>query len=766
MHDIALVITGSIAATKTLLLIKALRENGLSVAALSTPGPVAWGWVDVAKAESLTQHSLLCRDDITLEQLSAFCAAPCILIAPASAEILYQLAQNNTPLAQQINYAQGNGARLIITPAMNAHMWAHPAVQRNVAVLSQRGAVFLGPVDGPLACGDVGFGRMLAVEQIADAVSAVRDGHTHPASQMVDAPHLAPRATHQSLFATRPLIALAGKSATWPAISAFVKNLQSAGITADYVLGTDCALHRDALAALTGTLVCTDHFQIPTLNGMEHIHLPERATCVFFPFLDAAIAEQMVQGSAKDFTLCLALASKAPVYVAQAALNNLSQNVVGQLVADGVKGIDDFRALPADSKGRTAMQGKKILVLAGYPQEIVDSFRHYTNDRISFAEAWAAVTSLRDAGAAVTVIAPHAQKPIIEGVTGISTLANGQKIISARDLLQASLEYREKASADIVLQLAGLSSITCDRPVTYKIQKTGPERAQLFDVSGNINLIGHLTAAFPHAVVAGYDAFQRWHGDGQYIPIPVLDTPGIVPASAPAMPDIADDMAGRHVVVTTARTEEILTTSGDFITNYFSGKQGQDIAHALARRGAHVTLISGPTFLPDVEHPRITTRHVRSARAMLAVAEEVLLQDCDVFIGVAAVSDFCLPEPVDLRLAEGEAHTLALVENASIVGRAASHPTHRPPIVVSFAAQSPETVEAYATQKFKKLGANLTVANPIGAGTAIARDPSRNQIILINAAGVERLPEMSKEEVAYAVATRVSHMLAAYYDQL
>jgi phosphopantothenoylcysteine synthetase/decarboxylase len=60
-------------------------------------------------------------------------------------------------------------AKLIIAPAMNGKMWSHPATQANVGLLRERGAQFIGPAEGELACGYEGLGRLETPDAIAEA---------------------------------------------------------------------------------------------------------------------------------------------------------------------------------------------------------------------------------------------------------------------------------------------------------------------------------------------------------------------------------------------------------------------------------------------------------------------------------------------------------------------------------------------------------------------------------------------------------------------
>ncbi len=96
-------------------------------------------------------------------------SADLLLIAPATAQILASLAHGfaNDALTA---IALATRAPLLIAPAMNGHMWEHPATQKNVAQLQAWGADFIQPTDGLLACGYEGVGRLAPVEDIVAAV--------------------------------------------------------------------------------------------------------------------------------------------------------------------------------------------------------------------------------------------------------------------------------------------------------------------------------------------------------------------------------------------------------------------------------------------------------------------------------------------------------------------------------------------------------------------------------------------------------------------
>jgi phosphopantothenoylcysteine decarboxylase len=93
--------------------------------------------------------------------------ADLLLIAPATANIIAKLAHGIADDALT-SIALATRAPLLIAPAMNGKMWLHPATIANVEILKQRGADFIGPEEGLLACGYEGIGRLWPVDEIVE----------------------------------------------------------------------------------------------------------------------------------------------------------------------------------------------------------------------------------------------------------------------------------------------------------------------------------------------------------------------------------------------------------------------------------------------------------------------------------------------------------------------------------------------------------------------------------------------------------------------
>ncbi len=169
MHGIA----GSIACYRACDLLRGLRALGASVRAAPTQGATAF--VTPLLLESLSgQPCLLTSLDVDqgrIPHVEEAYRARVVLVAPASADLLAKMAAGFADEAILSLLLSFTG-RVVVAPAMETHMWQHPATQKNVEVLRSRGVIFVGPVEGPLASGRSGQGRLAPVDDILEAVIA------------------------------------------------------------------------------------------------------------------------------------------------------------------------------------------------------------------------------------------------------------------------------------------------------------------------------------------------------------------------------------------------------------------------------------------------------------------------------------------------------------------------------------------------------------------------------------------------------------------
>jgi phosphopantothenoylcysteine decarboxylase/phosphopantothenate--cysteine ligase len=172
--NIILGISGGIAAYKTPQLVRRLRERGAEVQVVMTRSASKFVTETALQAVSgfPVRQNLWDKDaEAAMGHIELARWADLVLIAPATAEIMSRLASGSAPdLLTTLCLA--TEAPVVIAPAMNHVMWAHPAVQENRKTLLERDVRILGPDEGDQACGESGFGRMLQPEDIAAAVTA------------------------------------------------------------------------------------------------------------------------------------------------------------------------------------------------------------------------------------------------------------------------------------------------------------------------------------------------------------------------------------------------------------------------------------------------------------------------------------------------------------------------------------------------------------------------------------------------------------------
>ncbi|UGB38021.1 bifunctional phosphopantothenoylcysteine decarboxylase/phosphopantothenate--cysteine ligase CoaBC [Frateuria soli] len=171
---ILLGVSAGIAAYKSCELVRRLREQGAEVRVVMTEGATHFVGTTTFQALSGQPVRVSLWDEgaeAAMGHIELARWAERVLIAPASADILARLAHGQADdLLTTLCLA--SSAPLYLAPAMNQQMWAHAAVQANLATLRSRGVTVLGPAAGEQACGDIGSGRMLEAVELRDALAA------------------------------------------------------------------------------------------------------------------------------------------------------------------------------------------------------------------------------------------------------------------------------------------------------------------------------------------------------------------------------------------------------------------------------------------------------------------------------------------------------------------------------------------------------------------------------------------------------------------
>jgi phosphopantothenoylcysteine synthetase/decarboxylase len=170
-NNIVLGVTGSIAAHKAADLASLLTKAGCDIHVVMTAD--ALRFITPLPFKTLSRHPVI--TDLYDEEegwrpthIKLADEADLLLIAPLTANTLAKLALGLADDSLScIALALNPRAKLLLAPAMNGKMWLHPATQQNVKTLKSRGAEFIGPEKGLLACGYEGLGRLWPVDKVA-----------------------------------------------------------------------------------------------------------------------------------------------------------------------------------------------------------------------------------------------------------------------------------------------------------------------------------------------------------------------------------------------------------------------------------------------------------------------------------------------------------------------------------------------------------------------------------------------------------------------
>ncbi|MCU0920528.1 MAG: bifunctional phosphopantothenoylcysteine decarboxylase/phosphopantothenate--cysteine ligase CoaBC [Burkholderiaceae bacterium] len=176
-RHIVLGLSGGIACFKSAELVRELVRHGATVQVVMTEAAAMF--ITPVTMQALSNRSVYTsqwdpREPNAMAHINLTREADAVLVAPASADFMAKLAQGRADellsllcLARPIERCP-----LLLAPAMNREMWAHPATQRNLAQLRADGAAILGPGAGDQACGEIGDGRMLEATELCEELVA------------------------------------------------------------------------------------------------------------------------------------------------------------------------------------------------------------------------------------------------------------------------------------------------------------------------------------------------------------------------------------------------------------------------------------------------------------------------------------------------------------------------------------------------------------------------------------------------------------------
>ncbi|MEP0072340.1 MAG: bifunctional phosphopantothenoylcysteine decarboxylase/phosphopantothenate--cysteine ligase CoaBC [Marinomonas sp.] len=207
---------------------------------------------------------------------------------------------------------------------------------------------------------------------------------------------------------------------------------------------------------------------------------------------------------------------------------------------------------------------------------------------------------------------------------------------------------------------------------------------------------------------------------------------------------IKQDLTGQHWVITAGPTMEAIDPVR-YISNHSSGKMGYALAFSALKRGATVTLVSGPVQCTPPEGVNLVS--VKSADEMLAACEQAMETQADVFIGAAAVADFKMKTATDQKMkkkSDTDEIKLTLVKNPDIIATLAQQ--KRSKVIVGFAAETQNVIE-YAKGKLERKGLDIIIANDVSRAD-IGFNKDENQVTVITKEKMWEPAKAAKSELA------------------
>jgi phosphopantothenoylcysteine decarboxylase/phosphopantothenate--cysteine ligase len=171
---VLLIVGGGIAAYKALELVRLLRKADIAVRPILTRGGAEFVTplsLSALSEDKVYRELFSLTDEAEMGHIELSRSADLIVVAPATADLMAKAALG---LADDLASTTllATDTAILMAPAMNVRMWRHPATQANLAALRARGVRFVGPGEGPMACGEFGPGRLAEPAEIFEAVQA------------------------------------------------------------------------------------------------------------------------------------------------------------------------------------------------------------------------------------------------------------------------------------------------------------------------------------------------------------------------------------------------------------------------------------------------------------------------------------------------------------------------------------------------------------------------------------------------------------------
>ena len=524
-----------------------------------------------------------------------------------------------------------------------------------------------------------------------------------------------------------------------------------------------------ALAALSENKVYTSLFDLKDETEMGHIQLSRNADLVVVCPATADLLAKMAAGIADDLATTLILATDKPVLAVPAMNVRMWEHEATQRNAAWLRGAGVTVLDPDEGAMACGEFGPGRLP---EPAVIMGAIAEALGIEIDLPELPAPSAEAPDGLAAGDLsagdLAAEALEPEPEveleapaKAAGMGGLGGLLSAIIPRSTARRSHEEIEQELDDLPelddQTIAAGSDAAPDEPLPDEqamdagpllAKKGSANSAPSIDPEAINHEVARQNPAAAPQPLAKSDA-------GEALQAQILPDPLAGQAAFDTDPDHRP-LYGRHVLITAGPTWEPIDPVR-YIANRSSGKQGFAIAAMAAAAGARVTLVAGPVHLPTpVGVDRVD---VESADEMAAAVKQSL--PADAAFMVAAVSDWRTRDVAAEKMKKRGSAPPALIlsENPDILaGVGASK--QRPKLLIGFAAET-ENLLDNAKKKRNRKGADWIIANNVtdtGDGGVMGGD--LNEVHIVSSAGIEKLAEMPKEDVARELIRRAAQTLA------
>ena len=462
---VLLVVGGGIAAYKSCELVRLIRKAGGEVTCVITKG--GQHFVTPMSLAALSENQVYTnlfdlKNEAEMGHIQLSREADLVVVCPATADLIAKMA---TGIADDLatTLILATDKPVMAVPAMNVRMWEHEATQRNIALLQSAGVTVLHPDEGPMACGEFGYGRLPEPEAIWQAIAA-HFGIAAPAPP------------------PRPVIAVEAIEAEDD--GAEVEPAGGLGGFLSRIIPRSTAKRtHDEIEAEYEDLPLPEDGDLPL---DEEEPAPEFAPDLGGPLLakkGAANAAPPMDRGAINHAVD---PRKAPPEPFAPAIPDAVETVLGDVPGAADFGIDD---------GHRPLAGRHVLVTAGPTWEAIDPVRYIAN-RSSGKQGFAIAAAAAALGAEVTLVAGPVSLKTPAGVHRID-------VESALDMADA---VKHALPADVAVMVAAVADW---RPKEYraeKIKKRGSAPPALMLTENPDILINLATGANRPPLVIGFAA--------------------------------------------------------------------------------------------------------------------------------------------------------------------------------------------------------------------------------------------------------------------